>query len=47
MMSTNHALDQVDSIIEVDSTVDDDPTIDVAMQINTQGDVQEGRGVWL
>jgi hypothetical protein len=41
MMSTNHALDQVDS------TVDDDPTIDVAMQINTQGDVQEGRGVWL
>jgi hypothetical protein len=39
MMNKNHVHDQVDMI------VDDNPTIDVAMQamqINTQGDVQEG-----
>ncbi len=49
-MSKNCVHDQVDLIIEVDLTVDDNPTIDVAMQamqINTQGDLQEGHGIQL
>jgi len=48
MMKKNHVHDQVNSIIEVDLTVDDNPTIDVAMQamqMNTQGDIQEGHGI--
>jgi hypothetical protein len=50
MMNKNHVLDQVDTIIEVDLMVDDDPIVDATMQtmqINTQGDVQEGRGLQL
>jgi hypothetical protein len=50
MMNKNHVLDQVDTIIEVDSMVDDDPIVDATMQtmqINTQGDVQEGHELQL
>jgi len=50
MMNKNHAHDQVDLIIEVDPTIDDNPTINVvvqAMQINSQGDIQERCGIQL